>query len=197
MKSIYKIPNYQTKEAFKKIRLIALDFDGVLTDDRVISFQDGTEAIIRSRADSLGIDLLNDAGLYDKKNYKKNSKEIDIVILSRETNPVVASVAKKIKIKCTQSLYKKLGALKEEIEKRGLAKSEVIFIGNDLNDLECIKYAGIGIAVNDAIKAIKDIADYITNAPGGKGAFREVCELILSAHDKDHIITKNNKDNTA
>lgn len=166
---------------FKDCRLILLDFDGVLTDNTVIHDARGTEAVRRSRADSQGIDLLADAGLYDKDNYQTNAGEIDIVILSRETNPVVRSVAEKIKIKCTQSQYEKLRAFEEEVKKRNLDYSQVLFMGNDLNDLECINKAGTGVAVADAHPKILEAADYVTAARGGRGAFREICELILAA----------------
>lgn len=164
---------------FSKIKLICLDFDGVLTDNTVIHREDGKESVIRSKADSQGIDLLYDAGLYDKPNYESNSYEVDIIIMSRETNPVVNSVAKKIKIKCTQSLYKKFEAFQEEVKKRGLDYSQVLFMGNDLNDIECIKGAGIGVAVADSHPKVLEAADYITKHKGGRGAFREICELVL------------------
>jgi len=167
---------------FSQIKLICLDFDGVLTDNTVIHGQDGKESIIRSRADSMAIDFLSDAGLYDKKNYESNSHKIDIIIISRETNPIVSSVGKKIKIKCSQSQYKKLEAFQEEVEKRKLNYSQVLFMGNDLNDIECIKKAGIGVAVADSHPKVLKTADYITKHKGGKGAFREICELILKAN---------------
>lgn len=169
----------ELKSKFSQIKLICLDFDGVLTDNAVIHSRDGTESVIRSRADSQGVDLLFDAGLYDKSNYKSNSHKIDIIIMSREINPVVNSVAKKIKIKCTQSAYKKFEAFQEEVKKRGLDYSQVLFIGNDLNDIECIKKAGIGVAVADSYPQVLEAADYITEHQGGKGAFREICELVL------------------
>ncbi|PCI27542.1 hypothetical protein COB55_05530 [Candidatus Wolfebacteria bacterium] len=147
----------------------------------VIHSEDGTESIIRSRSDSQGIDLLYDAGLYDKPNYETTSHEIDIVIMSRETNKVVKSVANKIKMKCTHSLYNKTEAFKEEVEKRNLKMEEVIFMGNDLNDVECMKQSGIGIAVSDSYPQVLEIADYITEHGGGKGAFRGIVELIIES----------------
>jgi len=169
------------QEKLKNCRLIILDFDGVLTDNTVIHSADGSEAVKRSRADSLGVDLLADNGLYDKDNYQNNAKEIDIVILSREANPVVASVAKKIKIKCTQSQYEKLGAFEEEIKNRGLGYEQVIYMGNDLNDLECMKKAGLAVAVADSHPDVLAAAGYVTARAGGHGAFREICELLVGA----------------
>lgn len=183
MRGIYKQLNPIVRGLLKNIKLIALDFDGVLTTNSVIHEQDGTEKVQRTRADSFGIDLLDQAGLYDKENYENNSKEIDIIILSRETNPIVAGVAKKIKIKCSKGIYNKIGRFDEEVKKRNLSHSEVLFIGNDLNDLECIKKAGIGVAVADSWPQIKEAANYITTKKGGHGAFREMCELVLYAKE--------------
>jgi len=169
------------KSRLSRIKLICLDFDGVLTDNTVIHAEDGKESVVRSRADSLGIDILSDAGLYDKSNYETASHNVDIIIMSRETNPVVSSVAKKIKIKCTQSEYKKFEAFQEEVRKRELDYSEVLFMGNDLNDIECIKKAGIGVAVADSYPEVLKAADYITEHKEGRGALREICELILKS----------------
>ena len=184
MKELYSTLKSELKNSFKKIKLVCLDFDGTLVENRVFHSQDGTESVIRSRADSLAIDLLKDAGLYNKENYKKIQEGIDIVIMSRETNPVVKSVADKIKIKCTQSIYEKIKAFEEEVKIRGLKYDEVVFIGNDLNDIECIKKAGIGVAVADSWPQVLKVADYVTKRNGGDGAFREVIELILYAKEK-------------
>ena len=169
------------KSEFSQIKLICLDFDGTLTDNSVIHSADGTESVVRSRADSQGIDLLYDAGLYEKPNYKSANHEVDIVIMSRETDSVVKSVAEKIKIKCTSSLYEKFEAFQEEVEKRGLSYSQALFMGNDLNDIQCIKEAGIGVAVADSHPQVLKAADYVTEHQGGKGAFREICQLIIEA----------------
>jgi len=185
MKNISNPLTPTLKKRFSNCKLLALDFDGVLTDNTIIHKEDGKESVVRSRADSQGVDLLYDAGLYDKKNYKSNSHEVDIIIMSRETNSVVNSVGKKIKIKCTQSQYKKFEAFQKEVKKRKLDYSQVLFIGNDLNDIECIKKAGIGVAVADSYPQVLEAADYITKHKGGRGAFREICELLL--------LFKNNK----
>lgn len=179
--------NQKLTEQFKNIKLIVLDFDGVFTDNSVIHDQHGNESVIRSRSDSQGVDVLNDAGLYDKESYQNNAKEIDIVILSRETSPVVASVANKIKIKCTQSQYEKLETFQKEVKNRGLDFNQVIYVGNDLNDLECIKKAGIGVAVPDSHPKILEAAQYVTKARGGHGAFREICEILIGARKEKTI----------
>ncbi len=184
MKERYECLDPKIKRLLQGIRFVATDFDGVLTDGRVFHFQDGKEAVIRSRADSYGINMLNNAGIYDKKEYESTHHPIDIAIISGELNQVVASIAKKIKLKCVQSDNAKIDIFKEELKKRGLESNKAMFIGNDLNDIECIKYAGVGVAVNDAVLPVKKVAKYITTTPGGMGAFREVCELLLLARGR-------------
>jgi YrbI family 3-deoxy-D-manno-octulosonate 8-phosphate phosphatase len=191
MKNLYEHLSNNLKGRLKGIQLIATDFDGVWTDNKVIQNQDGSESIVRSRSDSLSIDLLNDAGLYNKTLYKeiqgKTPDSLDLVILSRETNPVVSAVAKKISVKCQQSAYKKIEAFEEEINSRGLDYTQVMFIGNDLNDIECLRKVlgkGIAIAVADSYPQALDVADYITKRKGGDGAVREAIELILYAKGK-------------
>lgn len=169
------------KQSFSKIKLIVTDFDGVWTDNSVLHFEDGREAVVRSKLDSLGIDVLEYAGVYDKQNYENEDHQVDIIILSKETNPIVKSVGEKIKVKQKGSIDKKENTFKEEIKKRNLDSSEVVFIGNDINDIECIKIAGIGVCVNDAVQEVKEISDYITEKKGGQGAVREIIDIILNS----------------
>ncbi len=181
MKNLFNKIDASFKKKLQNIFLIALDFDGVLTDNRVLHDQNGKESVLRSRADSLAIDLLDESGLYDKKSYQSLAHKLDIVILSREPNKVVLSVAKKMRIKCHNSVYKKCEALKKEAQLRKITLKNVLFMGNDLNDFECMQASGISVAVADAVPHIIACADYVTLQKGGQGAFREVCELIMYA----------------
>ncbi len=181
MKNLFNKIDTRLRKKLQNISLIALDFDGVLTDNKVIHDQNGKESVLRSRADSLAIDLLDESGLYNKKNYKSLTHKLDIVILSRESNKVVLSVAQKIKIKCQNSICKKCDALKKEAELRNIDLKKVLFIGNDLNDFECMQASGVSVAVADSVPQIIECADYVTLQKGGQGAFREVCELIMYA----------------
>lgn len=169
------------KQKFANARLILLDFDGVLTDNTVIHAEDGSEAVVRSRADTIGIDMLRDKGLYKND----GTGELDLMILSRETNKLVSSVAEKIEVRCVQSRYNKLTALRREVAREKLSLAEVVFIGNDFNDLECMRHVvdgrGLGVAVADAYNPLKQIADYTTTEKGGRGAVREIIELLLYA----------------
>jgi YrbI family 3-deoxy-D-manno-octulosonate 8-phosphate phosphatase len=152
---------------FKKIRLVVSDFDGVMTDNKVLVDENGKEYVFCNRGDGLGIELL-----------KKNSC-LDIIVISKEKNPVVQARCKKLKIECRQGVDDKAVALLEETKKRGLDIKQVCFIGNDLNDIECIKAAGIGVGVADSHASVLKVANFITKNKGGNGAIREIIDLIL------------------
>jgi YrbI family 3-deoxy-D-manno-octulosonate 8-phosphate phosphatase len=148
------------------IRLLVLDFDGVLTDNRVMVTETGQEAVLAHRGDGWGIARLQEAG-------------VEVFVLSSEQNPVVAARCRKLGIAHIQDTDDKLAALQELARKKGLAATEVAFVGSDVNDLECLQWVGIPIAVQDATDAVRSAATWITNLPGGFGAVREVCDLIL------------------
>ena len=146
--------------------MLVLDFDGVMTDNRVLISEDGKESVFCSREDSLGIEMLKKKGF-------------EVVVISKEENKVVQARCKKLKIKCWRGIDEKYELFLREIKKRNLELENVCFIGNDVNDSECVKNAGIGVAVADSAKLILKIADYVTKKKGGKGAVREVADLIL------------------
>jgi len=154
---------------FSKIKLLLLDFDGVLTDNKVYTSQDGTESVRCDRSDGLGLEML------------RKKTDVEIVIVSKEKNPVVSARAKKLNIPVTQGIDEKIKEYENEVKKRGLKDEQVCFVGNDLNDIECINKAGIGVAVADAYEPAKKVADYITLKNGGKGAVREICDLIIES----------------
>ena len=150
-----------------RISLLALDFDGVLTDGRVIVGQDGSESVICSRADGMGIGLLRRAGLA-------------IVILSTEPNPVVAARGRKLGLPVFQGLEDKAGRLREIVKQRGIDLAEVVFVGNDVNDVQCLRLAGCGVVPADAHPEAAAHADIVLTKPGGRGAVRELADLILA-----------------
>jgi N-acylneuraminate cytidylyltransferase len=151
-----------------KIELILLDFDGVVTDNRVWTDQDGRETVAAYRSDSI---LINDL----------LEKGIDVMILSSEVNTVVAARAKKMGIEAIHGmgLQNKGRVMREVLEKKNVKTENVIFVGNDLNDLSCFEIAGWAVAVADAFPEVIRSADYVLNKRGGHGAVRELCELIL------------------
>jgi len=151
-----------------RVGWLVLDFDGVLTDNRVLVDQEGREAVLCSRADSWGIAMLKKAG-------------VEVVVLSTETNSVVAARCQKLKIDCIQGCDNKLKALQDFINQRSLNMEEVAFVGNDVNDLEAMTLVGVPIAVADSDPAVKALSRIVTTRPGGKGAVREVADWLLQA----------------
>jgi len=151
------------------IHALIMDFDGVFTDNRVIVFQDGSEAVICDRSDGWGIAQL--------KKYN-----IPLLILSTETNPVVKARSKKLGIQHIQGFENKWQILQSWLEERKYDPEQVIYLGNDVNDLECIEHVGCSIAVADAHPDIINSVDIILKNPGGQGAIRELCDLIIDHH---------------
>ena len=156
------------KEAIRKIRLIAFDFDGVFTDNMVYVLQDGSEAVRCNRSDGIGLQKLKKLG-------------IETVIISTESNPVVSARAGKLKIQCLQDCQDKRTALEKVAQESGIALGEVAFVGNDINDLPCLTHVGLPVVVQDAHPDIVSLAAYRTKARGGYGAVREICDLFERA----------------
>tara|TARA_Y100000588_G_C13653481_1_gene668980 strand:- start:49 stop:558 length:510 start_codon:yes stop_codon:yes gene_type:complete len=150
------------------IKAIAFDFDGVFTDNRVYVMQSGEEAVACDRSDGYGIAMLRKAG-------------IPMVIISAETNCVVAVRAAKLKLEVLQGVDDKLSVLQKWADKHGLAMDQLAFIGNDLNDVDCLKKVGLGIVVADAYSAAVEASDIKLTRNGGRGAVREFAELILAS----------------
>ena len=162
------------KERIKTIRLVAFDFDGVFTDNMVHSFQDGSESVRCFRGDGIGLRKLERAG-------------VETVVISTETNLVVAARSRKLGIRCVQGCEDKRRALETIIQEMGLSLRQVAFVGNDINDLPCLTCVGLSIVVQDAHPDVISCAHYRTQARGGYGAVREVCDLLerVLAPDKE------------
>jgi 3-deoxy-D-manno-octulosonate 8-phosphate phosphatase (KDO 8-P phosphatase) len=154
-----------------EIRAIAFDFDGVFTDNRVIVSEEGKEFVTCSRADGLGISILKDLG-------------IPMKIISSESNPVVTRRAEKLNLPIVQSVEDKSAELKLFSEEIGIDLKYIAFVGNDINDLECMQQVGFPVAVADAVNQIKQISSINLNAAGGKGAVRELCDMIVKYRNK-------------
>lgn len=153
---------------FSRVRLLILDFDGVLTDNRVLVNEEGLEAVFCHRGDGLGLEMLRDAGL-------------EALVLSKERNLVVAARCRKLGLACHQGQDEKLTTLKGLCSERSLSKEQVAYVGNDVNDLECMSWVGLAVAVADAEPVVVKAADFVTRKRGGLGAVREVCDLLLEA----------------
>ena len=153
----------------EKIDLIICDFDGVITDNRVWVDQDGHETVAAYRSDSVRVRELRELG-------------IEVMILSSEPNRVVEARARKMGVAAIYGidLHEKGRVMREILEQKHLQPENVIFIGNDINDLPCFEVAGWSVAVADAFPDVIRAADYVLSKKGGQGALREMCDLILS-----------------
>jgi YrbI family 3-deoxy-D-manno-octulosonate 8-phosphate phosphatase len=149
------------------IRLLVLDFDGVLTDNRVWVDQDGREMVVANRGDSLGINMLRQAG-------------VETIVISTETNPIVTVRCQKMRVSSIQGENDKATALKRLLLERNIDASEVIYLGNDVNDLPCFPLVGWAVAVADALPEVARQADFVLARPGGHAAVRELCDLIMT-----------------
>ncbi len=160
------------EEIVHRLRLVVFDFDGVFTDNRVLVLEDGTEAVMCSRADGLGLDRLRKCGL-------------DLLVLSKEQNSVVSARCNKLRLPCIQGCDEKAERLVQEINDRGITHHEVAFVGNDINDVECMKLGALPISVADGYTEVKKIAAWIGNVPGGQGAVREVCDWMANVLERN------------
>jgi YrbI family 3-deoxy-D-manno-octulosonate 8-phosphate phosphatase len=152
----------------RKIKAVVFDFDGVFTDNRVYVFEDGKEAVVCHRSDGMGIGRLKKLG-------------IEMLVLSTETNPVVTKRARKLKLPVIQSSEDKLSALRAWSEKKRISLASLAYLGNDINDLDCLKSVGLPVVVADAMPEVLPHAAIVLRKAGGKGAVRELCDMIFNA----------------
>ena len=149
-----------------QVALVVFDFDGVMTDDRVWVDQNGGESVAAHRGDGMGIALLRKAG-------------IPAVVLSTESNPVVAARCRKLGLPLQQDLQDKAEALRKILAERQVAPAQVVYLGNDVNDLPCFPLVGCAVVVADAHPAAKAAADLVLEHNGGHGAVRELVDKLL------------------
>lgn len=156
---------------FNTIKLVVFDFDGVFTDNRVIVSEDGKESVICNRSDGIGLSMLRKQG-------------IEMIILSTEKNKVVEHRAKKLQLECHYNIDNKLKYLKLLLKQKGISLKNTAFLGNDINDYDCLKNVGLPVVVADAFPEVKKIAKIILTKKGGEGAVREFCELLSNSKTK-------------
>ena len=154
------------------IKLLVLDVDGVLTDGKIYITDDGSEYKGFHSRDGIGIKLLMKSGI-----------EIGL-ISGRESLSVNRRMELLGVTHVYQNIQDKLQKLKELQAELNLNPEQIAYIGDDVPDLPPMQYVGIGVAVADADAFVRQHADLVTALPGGRGAVREVCELILSSQDK-------------
>jgi N-acylneuraminate cytidylyltransferase len=154
------------------VAALVMDFDGVFTDNKVIVMQDGTEAVACSRGDGWGLGHLRRLGLL-------------MLVLSTEKNPVVQARCDKLRLPCIHGVWDKGAALAEWMRSNGVNPAHVIYIGNDVNDLNCFSLVGCPVAVSDAHPDIMAAARIVLSAAGGSGALRELAELIAPSLERN------------
>jgi YrbI family 3-deoxy-D-manno-octulosonate 8-phosphate phosphatase len=149
-----------------QIDMVVLDFDGVMTDNRVWVDADGRELVAAHRGDGWGIARLKELG-------------VEIVVLSRETDPVVAARCNKLGLPFVQGSTDKAEVLQQMIVERGIDPANTLYLGNDVNDLPCFPVVAYAVAVADAHPEVIVRADLVLDRSGGHGAVRELCDLLI------------------
>jgi 3-deoxy-D-manno-octulosonate 8-phosphate phosphatase (KDO 8-P phosphatase) len=156
-------------EKAKRLKLLILDVDGVLTDGRLFFDSGGNEYKCFHARDGHGIKLLRQTG-------------VEVAVISGRKSNTVALRMKNLGIEHVyQGHENKISAFAEVLAKTGVTPEQAAHVGDDLLDLPIMMRVGFAIAVNDANFAVKEKADWCTNLPGGQGAVREVCDLIMQA----------------
>ena len=160
----------------EKIDLVICDFDGVLTDNRVWVDQDGTEFVAAYRSDSIRVKELRALG-------------IEVMVISSEVNRVVEARARKMGIEAIHGVgvQEKGRVMRDVLEQKKISAENVIFVGNDLNDLPCFEVAGWSVAVADAYPEVIRAADFVLSRTGGHGALRELIDLLLKRKEETSL----------
>lgn len=149
-----------------QIDLIVYDFDGVMTDNKVILNEDGQESVIVNRSDGLAISLLKQAGIRQ-------------IIITSEVNKVARKRANKLNIPIINGVSNKKDVLLSFCKNNNIRLEKVIFIGNDINDFDAMKCVGFPLCPADACSEIKRISVFCLKTNGGNGVIRELIDYII------------------
>ena len=153
-------------EKIKRVKLLILDVDGVLTDGSIAYTDEGMEIKSFNVKDGHGIKLLMRSG-------------VRVALVTARESDAVAARAKDLGIEdLYQGEKEKLSAFERILIKRGISAQETAYVGDDLIDLPVLRRAGFSVAVSDAVKEVREGVDYVTGLPGGRGAVREITDLI-------------------
>jgi len=152
----------------RRVRLAVFDFDGVFTDNRVWVNEAGEELLAFSRSDGLGLRRLDEVG-------------VRYLIVSTEPNPIVGARAVKLNAECVQGVDDKLAVVFERTEELGVALEDTAYVGNDINDAECLRAVGVPVVPSDAWPEVKPLARWVLSRAGGAGCVREFCDAVWKA----------------
>lgn len=156
------------KLEFNQIKLLILDFDGVLTDNFVFVNEEGIESVKCNRSDGIGISRLKNIG-------------INVLIISTEKNSVVTVRGNKLKVDVIQGVSDKKIEVEKISDNFNIPLSKIAFLGNDINDIPALEIVGFPMGVSDSYEEIDPFIKFKTQKKGGEGAVREVCDLIYSS----------------
>lgn len=163
-------------EETKNIKLVIFDVDGVMTDGSIIVDDNGVETRVFDIKDGFGAVALKMTG-------------IECAIITSKTSGAVRRRAEELKIdRYYEGIRKKVEPYEEMLADMGITDEQVCYVGDDLVDLAMMRRVGLPIAVADAVPEIREAAKYVTKAPGGRGAVREVAELILKSQGRWEMI---------
>lgn len=164
--------NLELKERLKKVKMLMLDVDGVLTNGAIIYDEEGREWSAFHTLDGMGIKMVQ-------------SIKIEVVFVSARKSESLVKRAEELKVKeVHQNEKEKRKVLQKMIRKYRLKSDQVCYVGDDLLDLPVLKRAGVAIAVQNAVQEVKRHVHWVTCASGGRGAIREVTDAILKAQGK-------------
>lgn len=150
-----------------QVRTIVFDFDGVFTDNKVHVTDERTEAVTCNRSDGMGVAMLRRAG------YR-------MLVLSTEEHPVVSGRCRKLQLACLQGIADKRAALEAWAAEKGVDLASTIYVGNDINDAGCLRAVGFPVTVADAYPEAKRLSLLVLQNEGGRGAVRELADLLLA-----------------
>ncbi len=157
------------KENLSQIRVLMLDLDGVLTDGRIYYGNHGDEIKCFDMQDGLGIVSLKKLG-------------VPTIVVSGRKSKVNERRMKEINVqKLYQNISNKLAVFEKTLKKCRLKPEHICYVGDDIIDLPVMKKAGVAVAVPNAVRMVKEVAHYVTEARGGEGAVREVIDMIIEA----------------
>ena len=152
----------------RRVRLVVFDFDGVFTDNRVWVNEAGEELLAFSRSDGLGLRRLDEVG-------------VRYLIVSTEPNPIVGARAVKLNAECVQGVDDKLAVVFERTEELGVALEDTAYVGNDINDADCLRAVGLPVVPADAWPEVQPLARWVLSRSGGAGCVREFCDGVWEA----------------
>jgi 3-deoxy-D-manno-octulosonate 8-phosphate phosphatase (KDO 8-P phosphatase) len=158
----------ELRPLLERVRFAVFDFDGVFTDNRVWVDERGEETLAFSRSDGLGLRRLEEVGVRP-------------LIVSMEQNAIVGARAKKLRVDCEQGVDDKLAVLQERTERLGLSLEDTAYLGNDINDADCLRAVGLPVVPADAWPEVKPLALWVLSRGGGTGCVREFCDAVWEA----------------